>query len=54
MNMLSCNCNSDQAELLSLWRSAMHGPMDSASIHLLETLIPPPPTSRPPSVYARK
>ena len=40
MNMLSCNCSNEQAELLSLWRSAKHGPMDSASIHLLETLIP--------------
>jgi DNA-binding CsgD family transcriptional regulator len=40
MNILSCNCSMDQAELLSLWRSTKYGPMDSASIHLLDMLIP--------------
>jgi DNA-binding CsgD family transcriptional regulator len=40
MNMLSCNCNADRAELLSLWRSPKHGPLDSASTHLLQTLVP--------------
>ncbi len=40
MNMLSCNCSTDRAELLSLWRSPKHGPLDTASIHLLQTLVP--------------
>lgn len=40
MNMLSCNCSQDQADLLSLWRSPKAGPMDAASGQLLETLIP--------------
>jgi DNA-binding CsgD family transcriptional regulator len=40
MSMLSCNCSSDRAELLSLWRSPKHGPLDTASIRLLQTLVP--------------
>ena len=40
MNMLSCNCSRDQAELLSLWRSATHGPLDGQASQLLEMLIP--------------
>jgi len=40
MSILSCNCSTDRAELLSLWRSPEHGPLDTASIHLLQTLVP--------------
>ena len=40
MNILSCNCSSDSAELLSLWRSPKHGPLNKEAINLLETLLP--------------
>jgi DNA-binding CsgD family transcriptional regulator len=40
MNMLSCKCTTDSAELLSLWRSPKHGPLNKEAIHLLETLLP--------------
>jgi DNA-binding CsgD family transcriptional regulator len=40
MNMLSCNCSNGQAELLSLWRSEKHGPLDRETSRLLEMLIP--------------
>ncbi len=40
MNMLSCYCSDVHADVLSLWRSPKHGPMDPASSHLLVTLLP--------------
>jgi DNA-binding CsgD family transcriptional regulator len=40
MNMLSCRCDHEAVDALSLWRSAKHGPMDAASSQLLEMLIP--------------
>jgi DNA-binding CsgD family transcriptional regulator len=40
MNMLSCNCDREGIDALSLWHSAKHGPMDAASGQLLEMLIP--------------
>jgi DNA-binding CsgD family transcriptional regulator len=40
MNMLSCNCSTGRAELLSLWRSPKQGPLDAASLHLLQILVP--------------
>jgi DNA-binding CsgD family transcriptional regulator len=40
ISVLSCNWTADRAELLSLWRSPKHGPMDPASVDLLHTLVP--------------
>ena len=40
MNMLSCRCDHQAVDALSLWRSAKDGPMDMASGQLLEMLIP--------------
>jgi DNA-binding CsgD family transcriptional regulator/PAS domain-containing protein len=40
MTLMSCSCSDEQADLFPFWSSPRQGPMDAASIHLLETLIP--------------
>jgi hypothetical protein len=41
MTLMSCGRSiEDAAYFLPLWSSPRHGPMDAASIHLLQTLIP--------------
>jgi DNA-binding CsgD family transcriptional regulator/PAS domain-containing protein len=41
MTLMSCECSEEEAvSKFPLWSSPKHGPMDGASIHLLETLIP--------------
>ena len=40
MNLLCCNYKDGDMEVLSLWRSPRHGPLDVSSARLLEGLIP--------------
>jgi DNA-binding CsgD family transcriptional regulator len=40
MTLMSCESSTEAVSKFPLWSSAKHGPMDAASIHLLETLIP--------------
>jgi DNA-binding CsgD family transcriptional regulator len=40
MTLMSCNCSPEQADLFPFWSSPRQGPMDAASIHLLQILIP--------------
>jgi DNA-binding CsgD family transcriptional regulator/PAS domain-containing protein len=40
MTLMSCECSAEAVSKFPLWSSPKHGPMDAASTHLLETLIP--------------
>jgi DNA-binding CsgD family transcriptional regulator len=40
MTLMSCESSTEAVSKFPLWSSAKNGPMDAASIHLLQTLIP--------------
>jgi DNA-binding CsgD family transcriptional regulator len=40
MTLISCRGSMPAGQVFPLWRSPKHGPMDAASIHLLQMLVP--------------
>ena len=40
MTLLSCNSRTDRVDVMPVWRRKQDGPMDTASIALLKTLLP--------------